>query len=261
MAGKKKSLHLLTAIVAVTFFEFGIVPSFLAKAQSQPARLDLTDAQTLTVAQAFQPPSRETPARTADGGTRGCSSVKPGEKAMTALTPPKHLALTVAERPTLFWYVPASGGHTLEFTLLDRNDEQVLYKTTLSAPAKSGIISLSLPQNLPPLKEGQLYHWYLTMVCDPSDRTGDVVLDGWFERTAPSASLASQLQKASQRERPALYAKAGIWYESLTALAELRQNYPNDAAVAAGWKELLNSVQLGQFAEEPLINRTQTSQK
>ncbi len=261
MAGPINSLHKLAAVLSIVFLEIGLASPPLVRAELQPSSHGVNRTPADALAQAFQPPDRGSPPRTADGGTRGCSSFKPGEKALTPLTPPKHLALTTGEHPTFYWYIPQSPGKTLEFSLLDSQDEQVLYKTTVSAPSQSGIVSLSLPSNLPPLQVGKQYHWYLVMACDTRDRTGDVAVDGWLERTALTPDLEAKLQTASPREQVAIYAKAGIWYESLEALIQLRRNYPNDKEVATGWKALLNSVELGQFVEEPLVVHTQTSQK
>ncbi len=47
----------------------------------------------------------------------------------------------------------------------------------------------------------------------------------------------------------ALYAINGIWYEALTAAAELRRTDPNDT----NWTALLQAVGLDNFAKEPMV--------
>lgn len=261
MAGKTKSLQQLVGVLAVAFLQIGLAPRLPAVAESLPTSVGSQSPNSFTIAQAFNPPDRGAPPRTADGGTRGCGSFEPGAKPLTALTPNKNLALTVTERPSFFFYVPKSPGHTIEFTLFDKDDVQQLYKVAVPAPSASGIVSISLPTTASALKVGQMYHWYAVMVCDPKDRTGDVAIDGWVERTTPTAALTRELQKASRQEHPGIYAKAGIWHEALASLAELRRDYPSDATVATAWKDLLSSVELGQFAEEPLVTQTKTSLK
>lgn len=263
MFGKNSLLKLVSISGALVL---GIASSLclksLAQAHSQPILIDQNLSVPFKLSEAFQPPDRGAPPRTADGGARGCGLYKPGEKLLTALTPSNYLALTVSEHPTLFWYVPQSPAKTLEFTLRDAKDAEVIYKTQLPTPNKAGIVSLSLPASaLPPLKVGQMYHWYLAMVCDTEDRSGDTVVDGWMERTELNSNLAEELKNASIGDRPSIYAKAGIWHESLASLAQLRRNAPDDATIRARWEQLLNSVQLGEFAKEPLVETDRISQE
>jgi hypothetical protein len=41
------------------------------------------------------------------------------------------------------------------------------------------------------------------------------------------------------RDRTAIYATSGIWYDSLATLAELRQKRLDDAALKNDWQSLL----------------------
>lgn len=215
------------------------------------------------ISQSFQPPDRGAPPRTADGGSRGCGLVKPGQKGLTALTPGKFLPLTVSEHPTFFWYVPSSSAERLEFTLMDETDTQVIYTTTIPLPSKPGIVGFTLPKaNAPALKIGKMYHWYLAMVCNSNDRTGDTVVDGWIERTSQSASLEQQLKQAkSLSEQAEVYAKAGIWHEAVATLASLRRDQPENQTFLTSWKQLLNSVELQQFAQEPVVETIEISKE
>lgn len=264
MFGKNSLLKLVSISGALVL---GIASSLclksLAQAHSQPILIDQNLSVPFKLSEAFQPPDRGAPPRTADGGARGCGLYKPGEKLLTALTPSNYLALTVSEHPTLFWYVPQSPAKTLEFTLRDAKDAEVIYKTQLPTPNKAGIVSLSLPASaLPPLKVGQMYHWYLAMVCDSNDRTGDTVVDGWIERTSQSASLTEQLKQAnSLSQQAAVYANAGIWHEAVSTLAKLRQNQPENPELLNSWEKLLRSVELEQFAQEPVVDTIEISQE
>lgn len=227
------------------------------------ARINQNSINLNLISQSFQPPDRGAPPRTADGGSRGCGLVKPGQKGLTALTPGNFLPLTVSEHPTFFWYVPSSSAEKLEFTLMDETDSQVIYTTTIPVPSKAGIVGFTLPKaNAPALKTGKMYHWYLAMVCNSNDRTGDTVVDGWIERTSQSASLTEQLKQAnSLREQAAVYAEAGIWHEAVSTLANLRQKQPENPELLNSWGELLRSVQLEQFAQEPVVDTIEISQE
>lgn len=253
---RKNTLQNLATVSAALVLGIAIAPFASARVPSS------SQSVPLKISEAFQPPDRGAPPRTADGGARGCGSYKPGEKLLTALTPSNYLPLTVAEHPTFFWYVPQSPAQALEFTLRDEKDEEVIYKTKLPVPASGGIVSLTLPAgSAPALKEGKMYHWYLAMVCNLDDRTGDTVVDGWIERTSPSAALAEELKNAQPSSLPSIYAKAGIWHEAIATLAKLRRDNPDDMTVVNRWEELLTSVELGAFTREPFVEAGEISKQ
>ncbi len=183
----------------------------------------------------------------------GCSNAS--EEKLVALLPTTDPVLTVASYPTIFVSLPQTSAKQAEFLLLDAKNGQVVYETTLTLPNEPGIVSISLPNNgnIPPLKEGTSYHWYFSVICNPQDRADDVVAEGQIQRVQPSASLAAKLQSASPRDRAALYAEEGIWYDSVTTLAQLRRSSPNNTAIATDWTELLDSVGLNTISQKPLI--------
>jgi hypothetical protein len=55
------------------------------------------------------------------------------------------------------------------------------------------------------------------------------------------------------RDRAAIYAASGIWYDSITTLVELRQKRFDDAALKNDWQSLLESVDLAKIAQESLV--------
>lgn len=214
------------------------------------------------ISQGFTPPDRGAPPRTADGGSRGCGLTKAGEKGLTALTPGNSLPLTVNDRPTFFFYVPQSAAQNLKFTLMDEKDQQVIYSTKLPVPTKSGILSFSLPTDAAgPLEMGKMYHWYVVMACDLEDQTADITVDGWVERTQLNSQLREELKNASPKNRAAIYARNSIWHEAMSSLAQQLRNNPDDPQLQKQWQEFLNSVQLGEFAKEPLLETSQISQE
>jgi hypothetical protein len=61
-----------------------------------------------------------------------------------------------------------------------------------------------------------------------------------------------QLDTATSRELPLIYANAGIWHETLTTLVKLRQENPRDEELENYWINILRSVGLNDIAQEPL---------
>lgn len=180
-----------------------------------------------------------------------------GKGRTSALTPPESvLGLTIAEYPTFWFYVPYSPDalHSAEFVLLDDKDNYV-YKTTLTLSQTPGVVSFRLPSTAEALEIGKSYRWYFLIPCDPQNLSRSVFVNGWVQRVAPSPALMSQLETATPRECVALYAAAGIWHEAQTILAELRRTEPEDAAIAADWSNLLQSIGLEELAQKPIVAR------
>lgn len=160
--------------------------------------------------------------------------------------------LTTAESPTLWFYVPYSltPKLPLQFVLQDDQDNEVYTGVPLTVFQTSpGIIKFSLPSTVA-LKIGKMYHWYFEIDC-ASD--APVFVEGWIQRTALKPALLSQLKQASPRQKVALYAANGIWFDALTTLAELRIANPSDSTLQDDWVSLLDSVDLDAIATEPIL--------
>ncbi len=156
---------------------------------------------------------------------------------------------TVSANPTVLVHITPTKAKTAEFTVLNEKGEDIVHNETVSLTSNSGVVSLKVTDN--PLQAGQLYHWAFQISCGGTDG-GDLTVDGWVQYTAPSGELAN-VEKQPERDRPAIYAEKKIWTDTLSSLAELRQRYPNDQEVAADWQSLLDSVGLGNIANEKLI--------
>ncbi|PSB26085.1 DUF928 domain-containing protein, partial [Stenomitos frigidus] len=122
-----------------------------------------------------------------------------------------------------------------------------------------GVASLSLPgnANIPPLVVGKDYHWSVSLICKTDDRSKDIRVDGWVQRVATNVDLTKQLATAKPTDRVRLYANNGIWFDTVTTLAEQRCANPKETALNSSWAELLKSVQLEAIADQPLIQQCQ----
>ncbi|MCC5638784.1 DUF928 domain-containing protein [Nostoc sp. CHAB 5844] len=176
----------------------------------------------------------------------------------TVLVPENHPVLTTVEQPKLFFYLPKTAKTFIQgFELIVQDaDKKVIYKQKYKVNQKSGIFSLDLPvnKNQPLLEVGREYNWIFLVICNNSDRSLDQVVAGTVKQIVPDKNLTSKLKTASPRERAALYAANGIWYDSLAILAQLRRQRPNDAALQTDWQSLLESVKLANIVPEPLLS-------
>lgn len=197
------------------------------------------------------------PSNRTAGGKRGCETMDkqltPKRKLLTALVPvygPPNselvLGATTASHPTFWFYVPYTAPLPGEFALQNEAG-QIIYQTSVSVSATPGVVSVSLPSTASPLEVGKRYHWYFNIYCQPQQPP--VFVDGWIRRVELNPVLTSQLEKATPKERIALFASKGIWYEALTGAAELSRTDPS----RTDWAALLQAAGLGNLASEPTI--------
>lgn len=209
-------------------------------------------------------PNRGLPRGTRQAAKRGegCPEVK---IPLTALVPISETesgekvdwGLTSAEHPNLWFYVPYSltdkRPGELRIKTKDENGNNI-YKTLIKVTGTNpGIISISWHSTEAPLKIGESYIYQLVVGCNPDEASENEFVTASIERQEPSATLKSQLSKATPRQRAILYAQEGFWDESLTTLGELRRANPNDASLTADWGNLLESAGLSEIKQEPIV--------
>lgn len=191
------------------------------------------------------------------GGTRpeasgGCRVT---QTPATALVKPGQ-DFILSDQPTLWFYIPYTKAEVqaIEFSLHDARQTKTLYRITLQAPATPGIIAVPTQPNTS-LKIGENYRWNLIIECQAKKEADipDLRLDGWIRRLEIPAGLDKQLQSIPNRERTQRYLEAGGWYDSLTHLAKLRLQNPQDAELKEQWSQLLKSAGWDNLTEKPLV--------
>jgi hypothetical protein len=180
-----------------------------------------------------------------------------GNIKLTALVPESLIGRTVSEYPVFFFYLPKTDFYDVElaeFFLEDENGS-LIYETTLKTNNAAGVMSVSIPANkkVSPLEAGKNYRWSIALICDPDDRSIDMVARGIVRRVELSADILRELDAADPRQKTVIYAENGIWQDALGTLAAARRANPNDTDLAADWESLLDSVKLGEIAAEPIL--------
>lgn len=224
----------------------GIAPGVASEIGLQPAHL----------AQSTSPPPRKNPGSSVSGGRRDpmvCpqdASMPRTDSGLIALSPTTKPGTTLAERPSFLVYVPKTNAKTAEFSLRDSKGRGV-YRTTLALTNMSGILSLNLPVQAPPLKVGEQYTWAFAVICDPNRRLNDRFVTGMVRRIEFDSARLGQIQQTPLRARVALYQKADAWYDTLTALLELQRTQPNDPSIQAMWDEFLQAGGVSVMLNQP----------
>ncbi|MEM8637387.1 MAG: DUF928 domain-containing protein [Cyanobacteria bacterium P01_G01_bin.54] len=218
----------------------------------------------------FSPTDLGSPDITQDGGTRQGGDLNALPRTLQLLVPPvKTLPLTLNERPEFFAYVPAAPATAVKFTLYRHDlgtglDEELVYEVEMPMPHGPGIMRFTLPPDGQlGLAPDTLYHWYVSLVMDREDASGNVVADSWVQRVNPESDYAQRFTTLSQALPPSsAYAQAGLWYEALAQQLQARQ--PEVAQIGPqgcqqnpehdDWSTFLQSVQLCDVVAAPLVN-------
>lgn len=209
---------------------------------------------------AYTPPPPPKPEGAPSGRIRGGASrggACEDYEDLTALVPVQNdvvRGLTTSSNPTLWFYLPVPVGSDLkaEFVLQDTSDDFV-YKTPITFNTDSpGIVPITVEAPDPALKADTRYKWTLALYCDPIRTSASVYVTGLLESVAANTANTST-QALSPFEQAAQAAQEGLWFDSLTALGELRQAEPNNPDFTQAWMELLQQVDLEDLAPAPLL--------
>lgn len=247
---------------------FGDIARAAAPAAASP--IELSSPPQLALVRyrrrAYRRPRWGAPRWSYGGAARGGCS--PEEQPLVPLVPvdsqgseaASFLGMTGAAYPQLLVYVPATSAESVELLVIDENRDrndtagQVIYQRQLPVPQSPAIIRFDLAEAETALAVDRHYTWTASLVCDPLDPSGNPFVRGLIQRVeAPVASLDTTEDPYS---RINAYAAAGLWHETVAALAELRCRRPDDAEVTTDWRDLLFSLELSRVPE--LLEAVQT---
>jgi hypothetical protein len=232
--------------------------SFAYQATAQAVqRPSVAQHSTLTAGLQYTPPDQSAPrtGRSRGGASRGnCPATNLPLVSLAPSTADAHasLGLTTADHPSFWFYVPfaLTAERPAEFSLLNA-DGNYLYDAVISnSQNQAGVIKVELPASTKSLAADQTYTWMFQVNCGISN---PISTWGQVKRIAPDQGLIKQIQQATDREKAALYAEHGFWYEAVNTLAELRLANPTDSQLMADWQSLLQSAGLADVAEQPLL--------
>lgn len=171
------------------------------------------------------------------------------------------IGLTTEAHPTFWFHVPyaAKDFSTLTFTLQDEEDNLV-YTTQLTGLSNlPGIVSFQLPATAPPLIPEKTYRWVVSPRCEARSRNDDfslIAAGGSIVRVAIAPELDAELKKASTpRARASIYARHGFWYDTFAEIGNLRRA----GEARDDWEQLLESLNLEEFSQRPLVNCCQAN--
>lgn len=198
----------------------------------------------------FRSPGKPAPSQSVGGASRGECFSENRTIDYKSLLPKQEVGLTIAERPTLFVYVPQTSAEQVLLTIRNGEDNSIHYRTYLPLTVNGGVVSITIPEDSPALELEKDYIWSLQIVCHEDDPAHPETI-GWIRRVTIENTSVSPTEPASL-EKVSELAYEGIWYDALSNLASLRQAQPEDQVLISDWQELLTSAGLDDLATQPL---------
>jgi hypothetical protein len=197
----------------------------------------------------YQPPMRGAPTGRIGGGTRslsGPAEARPVSRSSVLIVAlaPDHAGYTTAEQPALYWFLSQRTPRDVEFTLIEAGAVRPLIERRLPTPPAPGLQRIDLADHGVKLEVGKRYQWFVSLVLDPQARSKDVVAGAAIERVQAPAEL-----RAGDRSRTHALARAGLWYDALSAISEEIARAPGDPALRKHRAALLEQVGLQEPAQ------------
>ncbi len=154
-------------------------------------------------------------------GARGGTVPIPRDFALVMLSP-DHTGLTVQEQPSLFWYLsdPMKGA-SYKLIVTKDGEPDPLVEQEFNPEKDTGIRRLNLKDIPKGLARDTEYQVSVVLICNPKQRSDDIVTSATIKRVAASDKLISRLlTRPTPAERAIVYAKQGIWYDALAAISD-----------------------------------------
>jgi hypothetical protein len=201
----------------------------------------------------FKPPaSNKKPDRTIGAGVRQGTTCRknttaplqaessPTKLPLMALVPtPVSGGLTLAERPSFWVYLPFTNAKQVVLSLKEEGMKSHS-QTFFPVEGVSGLKQLTLPPTVPPLAMNKTYQWAVVLVCGERAGPNDPMITAWIRRV----ELSGPLKQGTALEQASWYAEQGIWYDALSALAQVQPSSTNAQELRGIWVDFLRSAGL-----------------
>lgn len=245
------------AILSVATVSLSLIPSGLSTQAQMPSG-QMLEGQTIAGV-TFEPPNEGTLDHSEGGATRDSgyclnnnlnNNLKSGQSVLPLMPENSQEGFTVSDRPTFFLYVPSTSAQEIFFILKDKN-EDYYYQKSLTIPEADGIVRVQLPEDAPALEIGKNYQWNFVIACQMPVRPDSPRITGWVKRVEANSMGIDLVEQTPSIEMAQSYGSAGIWFDTVATLAQLRNQQPEN--YAATWEEFLSSVGLEDISTQPLI--------
>ncbi|MDJ0689446.1 MAG: DUF928 domain-containing protein [Xenococcaceae cyanobacterium MO_188.B32] len=202
----------------------------------------------------FRSTSSYAPGKREAGANRSGACVQ-DDNGLVALLPENNLAATTEAYPSIYAYFPSTSAQYAEFALYEEGSNDLVYGILFKVTGRSSLVRVEMPNTatFTPLQIGHKYYWYLSLICNVSDRSNDITVQGNFSRVDVSEELIQKLSSTPPQNYPSVYAEAGLWPETVASLLELNQDNRGNPKIQQDFSDLLRSVGLTSVADRVLL--------
>ena len=129
--------------------------------------------------------------------------------------------LTSREQPSLYFYISGPYDGTMTFTLSEPFVSNPILSISLNRFPSEGIYGVRLSEYMVKLKKNVEYEWFITIIADPQQKTGDIYASATIKYVEATSDLSLELSKVSPNQKYKAYAKTGYWYDAIESLTQL----------------------------------------
>lgn len=175
-------------------------------------------------------------------GFRGgdCNSIP--TETITMIVPEDHIGKTISEKPTVLLFMSQDLAYPLEVTFYSRQSGTIF--TSRLKNLTQGFMAVTIPQDSPGLKIGELSKFTAMIVCDEKHPSRNLYVQSWIERVPGFISQDSDNLDCTHVD----YAALGIWYDALYCAYSELSNQENVSAFGVGnFNSLLQQVNLAEL--------------
>ncbi|MDY6992466.1 MAG: DUF928 domain-containing protein [Pseudomonadota bacterium] len=186
----------------------------------------------------FKPTVKGAPFNRVGGGSRGICAQLPKLKddfSLEVLAPRQHVGQTHKSQPTLYWWTsqPVTGKITFTLKPVKTNSSEFplsLIETQIASTVEAGIHEIPLSQYQAQLTQNDdidYYEWSISIECDSSNPSANIVARGAMSYTETSEQLTQQLaQKDDPQALLKFYQDNGLWYDVVAKLFKSTDTLP-----------------------------------
>ena len=255
-------------LIIVTFPFLGLVNPI--EAQLSRVKNNLLESGQLNFERVTASPGEDAPSgiQKGAGSNSGECQIGEQENPLVALVPEENAtnvediyvwARTTQQFPTFWFYVAYPPNTYAQFELQDEQQNR-LYKTTFQLKGTPGLVSFTLPSTQSVrLETGKRYFWYFYIMCGQPGSPDDFV-SAWVEKVDLNTDITQKLQQATPIQQVNIYAENGIWHETLTKLAQLRSQQPENEQLGLIWANLLEQIDLEEFSQAAWVQHHEPEQ-
>ncbi|MBE9562619.1 MAG: DUF928 domain-containing protein, partial [Proteobacteria bacterium] len=166
----------------------------------------------------------------------------------------QHTGFTTTSQPNFYWYMSDAWDGVIEFSLNEIGVTEPILELFIGLPTENGVHGagmhrLTLADYNVHLKPNTEYEWFVVIVPDPTQRSGDLLSSGTIKYMQASKSLVTNLQQAPKKQWYEIYARAGIWYDAIESICSQIEAQPNNAEYRIIRATLSQEVNMSKVAD------------